>query len=126
MDDYFVSQWLENPYLQISTWNVCGEEHRTNNTCEGYNSKLNRAVSKKHPNIYELIKVRQVEEESTRLMIHQTESGEPPKKRRNFYTKENSKLLLFLEEYKNGPRPIKMYLKSVGHFVETGEIAKYK
>ena len=90
-NDYFVSQWLENPHLPISTWNVCGEEHRTNNTCEGYNSKLNRAVRKKHPNIYELIKVLQVEEASTRLMIHQTESGEPPKKRRNMYTKVNSK-----------------------------------
>ena len=50
-----VSQWLENPHLPISTWNICGEEHRTNNTSEGYNSKLNRAVSNKHPNIYELI-----------------------------------------------------------------------
>ena len=35
-NDYFVSQWLENPHLPISTWNVCGEEHQTNNTCEGY------------------------------------------------------------------------------------------
>ena len=83
-----------------------------------YNSKLNRAVSKKHPNIYELIKVLQVEEASTRLMIHQTESGEPPKKRRNMYTIVNSKLLLFLEEYKNGQQPIKMYLKSVGHLLK--------
>jgi hypothetical protein len=117
-NDYFVSQWVENSNLPLSIWNVCGEEHRTNNTCEGYNNRLNRAVRTLHPNIYELITVLQLEEASTRLTIHQTESGEPPKKRRKLYKNLNDKLAKFLVEYRQGDRPIKCYLKAVGYILK--------
>ena len=106
------------PESKISIWNVCGEEHRTNNTCEGYNNRLNRAVRTLHPNIYELITVLQLEEASTRLTIHQTESGEPPKKRRKLYKNLNDKLAKFLVEYRQGDRPIKCYLKAVGYILK--------
>ena len=62
-NDYFVSQWMENDQLPLAIWKVCTEEHRTNNTCEGYNNKLNKTLSKLHPNIYELITVLQKETE---------------------------------------------------------------
>ena len=64
--------------------------------------------------IYELLKsFKWKKHQQLRLMIHQTESGEPPKKRQNMYTQKNSKLPLFLEEFKNGQQPIKTYLYKV-------------
>ncbi|GFY11259.1 uncharacterized protein TNCV_4472451 [Trichonephila clavipes] len=50
--DYFVKQWMDNPNMPINVWNVYGQRHRTNNSVEGRNSKLNAIIGKNQPNVH--------------------------------------------------------------------------
>jgi hypothetical protein len=61
MHDYMVETWIdENARFHKSLWNHFGtERHRTNNCSEGFNSKLNRVVAVKHPNIFKIVEVLQ-------------------------------------------------------------------
>ena len=71
---------MEDNDLPHSCWNVSQKELRTNNTCEGYNNRLNKSISEIHPNVFELVTVLLREESSVRVTLHQMEFGEPPKK----------------------------------------------
>ena len=117
-NDYFVNQWMENIDLPHSCWNVSQEEHRTNNTCEGYNNRLNKSISKIHPNVFELVAVFQKEESSVRVTLHQMEFGEPPKKRRRIYRNLNDKLKKVQLELTSGTRTMKSFLKVVGFLLK--------
>jgi len=117
-NDYFVNQWMENIDLPHSCWNVSQEEHRTNNTCEGYNNRLNKSISKIHPNVFELVAVLQKEESSVRVTLHQMEFGEPPKKRRRIYRNLNDKLKKVQLELTSGTRTMKSFLKVVGFLLK--------
>lgn len=54
--DYFVDQWLDNEHMPRDMWNCSGRRHRTNNVSEGWNQRINRLISRVHPNVYSLIK----------------------------------------------------------------------
>ncbi|CAL1300849.1 unnamed protein product [Larinioides sclopetarius] len=54
--DYFIEQWMDNPLLPIALWNVNDQRHRTNNTVEELNSKLNRMIGRQQPNVQLLVK----------------------------------------------------------------------
>ena len=110
--------WMENIDLPHSCWNVSQEEHRTNNTCEGYNNRLNKSISKIHPNVFELVAVLQKEESSVRVTLHQMEFGEPPKKRRRIYRNLNDKLKKVQLELTSGTRTMKSFLKVVGFLLK--------
>ncbi len=55
---------------------------RTNNSCEGYNSRLSRRVVISHPNIYELIKVLKIEHANKAAFLMQIDAGHCPQKKR--------------------------------------------
>lgn len=48
-NNYFARQWLVK--VGADNFSMFKKEHRTNNMCEGFNSKLSRLLPK-HPNIY--------------------------------------------------------------------------
>jgi hypothetical protein len=52
---YMVKQWLQDECM--SMWCAYGEQHRTTNALEAWHSKLNRAVSKKKPNLMHSLEI---------------------------------------------------------------------
>jgi len=52
---YFQHNWLSNYFINFAENTAEEMKLRSNNTCESFNSKLNRAIKIKHPNIGVLI-----------------------------------------------------------------------
>ena len=70
---YFEQQWLGNVPLKM--WNVYGIDIRTNNDCEGWHNRFNRAVDKHHPNIWHLLRCVHDEQASTDVTRCQISAG---------------------------------------------------
>lgn len=54
--DYYVAYWLENATISRQMWNCFGQRHRSNNSVEGWNHRLNSILKRPHPNLYEVAK----------------------------------------------------------------------
>jgi hypothetical protein len=46
-----VEKWLENEEIPVVLWSSYHRRHRTNNSIEGWNSKINSYFERPHPNI---------------------------------------------------------------------------
>ena len=58
---YFQDTWMSGHYPPV-TWNVHDlSSYRTNNHIEGWHSKLKKVVGKAHPNVFEIVRVFQME-----------------------------------------------------------------
>ncbi|GBO21182.1 hypothetical protein AVEN_113977-1 [Araneus ventricosus] len=53
--DYFVKEWLENSIITTSMWNCHKQQHKTNNTMEGWHEKFQTILSKPHPKFRNLL-----------------------------------------------------------------------
>ena len=80
------------PRFPPATWNVhertLADEPRTNNLCEGWNSRFSSMVGFTHPSIWKAKSI-QVETNEASTKILQSNIGNPPRK----HTKRPSKLL---------------------------------
>ena len=79
--NYFENTWLMGNY-SLNIWNHFRMNIRTNNICEGYNSRLDKRTGKKHLNIYELILVFKSEQINKEAYILQIDGGQQSAKRR--------------------------------------------
>jgi hypothetical protein len=61
--DYYAQQLMENQNVPIEMWNINKYRHRTNNSVEVWNSKLNSAIGKQQPNIFPQVQKRKEEAE---------------------------------------------------------------
>lgn len=83
--DYFTETWMEGQFPP-SVWNHHGNDGpRTTNHLEGWHSKLNRAVMKAHPNLFEIINILKKEQAANEVKLLQLEGGaQPPSKKRKY------------------------------------------
>ena len=70
---YFEQQWMAN--VSIHMWNVYNVDIRTNNDCEGWHNRFNRAVDRHHPNIWHLLRVITEEQSATDVTRMQIAAG---------------------------------------------------
>ncbi|XP_041356817.1 uncharacterized protein LOC121374011 [Gigantopelta aegis] len=93
--DYVTTTWVDDDSLfKVAMWNQHGSiGPRTNNHLEGWHSKLNRSLTKAHPNIYEFInKLKDVEEKTRRTLI-QLDHGAAPVPRKRVYRDIDTRLM---------------------------------
>ena len=68
LKSFFEERWLNGP----KTWNYYQMEGpKTNNHVEGWHSKINCAVGKAHPNIFELVELIKTEQVNTEACLAQ-------------------------------------------------------
>ena len=117
-NDYFMNYtWLSGNYL-IAMWNQFRSGvQRTNNSCEGYNSRLAKRALQPHMNIYVLIRLFQAEQVNKEAYILQLESGQQPVKRRKQYSQVDNDLVKYGLEYMSFDRDLYSYLSVCSHAV---------
>ena len=90
-----MNTWLSGNY-PIAMWNQFRSDvPRTNNSCEGYNSRLAKRALQHHLNIYALICLFQAEQINKEAYILQLESGQQPTKRRKQYSQVDNDLVKY-------------------------------
>ncbi|GFV35320.1 uncharacterized protein TNCV_3203521 [Trichonephila clavipes] len=86
--DYFVEQWMDNPNMPIKVGNVYEQRHRTNNSVEGGNSKLNAIIGRNQPNIHLLVKILKEETQKVSFNLNSRELGDPRIKKKKAHAKK--------------------------------------
>ena len=79
---HYVQQWMENQNVPIEMWNINKRGHRSNNTVEGWNSKLSCTIGKQQPNLFLLVQRLNGEVELVPWQVKSKESGQSDQKRR--------------------------------------------
>lgn len=106
-------------------WNVheqtLNDDPRTNNMCEGWNSRFSQLVGFYHPSIWKLIKHLQIEECNSTTMLSQATIGNPPKKRtKRVHIQQQRRLKTLCTEYSEGRSVLANFLRGVGHNIHIG------
>jgi hypothetical protein len=70
---YFRQQWLTD--VPTVTWNVYGEDMRTNNHCEGWHNRFNGVLRQHHPNIWLILRCIQEEQATVEVTRQQLAAG---------------------------------------------------
>ena len=91
---------MDNSKLPFEIWNVHGQRHRTNNAVEGFNSKLNRMIGRKQPNVYFLVQTLTLMSESISFEIKARELGQTGAKRRKVHVKVDRRIDNIMSEFK--------------------------
>ncbi|GFU48261.1 uncharacterized protein TNCV_4626771 [Trichonephila clavipes] len=73
---------MDNPNMPIKVWNVYGQRHRTNNSVEGWNSKLNAITGRNQPNVHLLVKILKEETQKEYFNVKARELGDSGIKRK--------------------------------------------
>ncbi|GFU42293.1 uncharacterized protein TNCV_4554581 [Trichonephila clavipes] len=97
--DYFVEQWMDNPNMPIKVWNVCEQRHRTNNSVEGWSSKLNAITDRNQPYVHLLIKILKEETQKVSFNIKFRELGDLEIKRKKADVKLYERIENILKEF---------------------------
>ena len=114
---YIFDTWLTGSY-HVPIWNQFrAEVPRTNNDCEGYNSRLAKRALKPHLNVYEFILLFRDEQLNKEAYILQIEEGQQPAKRRRRFDHVDSKLHQYGLEYITCERDLHSYLSACSHSV---------
>ena len=114
---YFFDTCLTGSY-PVPIWNQFrAEVPRTNNDCEGYNSRLAKRALKPHLNVCELILLFRDEQLNRETYILQIEGGQQPAKCRRRYDHVDSKLHQYGLEYITCERDFHSYLSACSHYV---------
>ena len=95
---YFKKQWLQS--IPLSMWNIHGIEVTTNNSCEGWHLRFNRAVNKCHANIWHFLKCLQDEQSTTDLTRLQTAAGQNVVRIYKKFVKYKQRITTLLHRYK--------------------------
>ena len=106
-----------------ATWNVhertLADEPRTNNLCEGWNSRFSSMVGFTHPSIRKAIKSIQVETNEASTKILPLNIGNPPRKHTKRLRQQRLRQLSGLSEYRSRPQN---FLAGIGHNSHIGNL----
>lgn len=116
-NDYFVEQWLENDIVK-DMWVCYGERHRTTNSLEGWHSRLNRAVGKHHPNIFELVKILRTDARHYDMLKIQHDLFMTANKRAKKYINLDRRIAMVVEEFVTGRRTLGRCLKNLSYIIQ--------
>jgi hypothetical protein len=112
-NQYFNNTWI-NGQFPLSVWNHFRSDNpRTNNSCEGYNSRLSKRAMKPHLNIYELILLFKSENANKEAHLLQIESEQKQTKRRRV-REDRDKLFQLGLDYVTCNRSMAAYLSACG------------
>ena len=82
--EYFLDNWIEGNY-PLHMWNVYSlDGPHTNNSAEGWHSKIHKLAGKAHPNIYEAVELYKPEQTATEVNLMQLAAGGLPVRRRKY------------------------------------------
>jgi len=97
---YFEATWMAD----CGVWNVASRpsEIRTNNFVEGFHNRLNRNVGISHPNIWQIIRVFQLEEAHTHRKDERFRHGINVRRRTSRYRKLRLSIEKTLSDYSRG------------------------
>ena len=138
--DYFDSTYVSGTFRRVTTndlrvalrrqpprypkevWNVHNATiqncPRTNNICEGWNSKFYHLVNGNHPTIWRLISALKKEEASVATVIAQDAVGVHPKKRvKRVYVDLQRKLKNLCQDVVSNRKTIPEFLSAAGHCI---------
>lgn len=97
--DYFIEQWMENAVVDIDMWNIFGQKHRTNNSVEGWNHRLNMAIKNPHPHIIQLIKCLKGESIYSDLLAKRKSLNLEGNRRKLTYIRLDERIEKIMNEY---------------------------
>jgi len=110
---YFEQQWLVNVPLQM--WNVYDKDIRTNNNCEGWHNRFNRAINRHHPNIWHLIRVIIEEQATTDVIRCQMDAGQNIVREDRKVKAIKKRIATISERYRAGTIDISEYISGISH-----------
>ena len=115
------------PRFPPATWNVhertLANEPRTNNLCEGWNSRFSSMVGFTHPSIWKAIKSIQVETNEASTNILQSNIGNPPRKHtKRMYIQQQQRLRQLCLDYWNAEVDLPNFLRGIGHNIHIGNL----
>ena len=111
---YYSNTWL-NGNFPMSTWNISQEVMRTNNSVEGWHNKLNRAIGKLHPNIYELLKHIKKEQREVEVTVAQADLGAEGPPTRLKYRELQKKIHKLQQKLQKGRLTPEEFLRKISH-----------
>lgn len=97
--DYFVENWLENPEFPIKLWSCYQRRHRTTNSVEGWNNRLNTLLERPNPRIKDVVMCLKGEGEKTNCAFMKYELNIEGSKRRKKYIKYDERLERIMKRY---------------------------
>lgn len=97
--DYFVSNWMEDERNDIHQWNCYNRRHRTTNSVEGWNNKLNSMVQRPNPRIKDLIQCLKTEAEHSAYMYMTKQLNLEGKRRKLKYKKMDAAIQKTIKKY---------------------------
>lgn len=112
--DYFIEHWMESEQNDIQQWNCYNRRHRTTNSVEGWNNKLNSMFHRPHPRIKELILCLKTEAENSACMFMTLQLNLEGKRRKLKYKKVDRAIETTIKKYEeNGD--IKACLRTLSY-----------
>jgi len=110
---YFEQQWFVNVPLEM--WNVYEVDIRTNNSCEGWHNRFNRAVNKHHANIWHILRCIKDEQASTEVMRNQMAAGQDLVKERRQYKAIKARIQRIRDRYRAGTIDLMGLVDGISH-----------
>ena len=107
--NYFQRTWLDGQF-PVRMWNVHGSETYTNNKLESWHHKMNAAIGKAHPNVFELIKCLEDEQEMRQVTTANAALGQHPAPSRRIYRERREAIRQLENELATGARNLDEYL----------------
>ena len=110
---YFEQYWLTN--IPISMWNVFESDLRTNNDCEGWHNRFNRAVGKHHPNIWHLLSCIRDEQATVMVTRQQIAAGHDMKIKSKKFLQMQKRIEKLYTSYNSGKIDVVQLITGISH-----------
>lgn len=105
------------PTFPVDVWNVYNNVQnslpRTNNSVEGWNRKIQTAVSAHHPNIWRFLGILKREQSINNTHIDQLLGGHSPPAQRKKYRDNNARIMKIVREFEE--RETVDFLRGIAH-----------
>jgi hypothetical protein len=98
---------------RLEMWNVYDVDIRTNNSCEGWHNRFNRAVDRHHPNIWHLLGIIMEEQASTEVLRSQIAAGQDVLRQVPKYRNMQKKIETIRGRYRAGTIDVIQYLDGI-------------
>ncbi|GBO13845.1 hypothetical protein AVEN_47807-1 [Araneus ventricosus] len=116
---YFVKEWLENSIITTRMWNCHKQQHRTNNTIEGWHNKFQTILSKPHPKFRNLLRALKDESKYSDFLISRMEINLEGKKRARKYVQLDERIARAVRAYED-TKDIRKCLTSLTYISTSG------
>ena len=108
---YFERNWIKSK-IGLEKWNVYSTDCRTNNAVEAYNKHLADGV-KKHPNLWELLRVLHLELVDMRIEVDQVKTGKMFRPQKKAMRDREELIDAVKDEFANGRTTPLQYLDNI-------------